>query len=402
MTTQSRRSFLTGAAAAGLGLLSGKEALALYDTPFGGAPADDPNLPTMTTDIVVVGAGAAGHAAAVEARKAGSAVIIVEKMGSIGGNSAISQGLMSVPGTPAQKALGIEDSPELFIRDMMAVSYCGHPGHTAMLAREALPTYEWTVSELGVRWRRNRVEQEIEQSVPRAVAVESGSGNGLMIPLHERARALGTEFALNEQVVRLIGDMYDGIKGVLVRNTRTGSMRRILARRGVILAAGGFGADVVFRQFCNPRLSERVGTTTQPGSTSEMLREAARIGAWVIHLHYISCIPDANPDEKGWGISWQFSRYCAGAQGLWVVRQTGERFTNEMGSGVDRTNAVFDVLRAGNEVIAVSDARAVRHPRSSIFSEEQVEALVARGYVMRFPTLEALAAELEIPLERIR
>ena len=44
-----------------------------------------------------------------------------------------------------------------------------------------------------------------------------------------------------------------------------------------------------FRQRYNQRLSEHVGTATQPGSTSEVLREAARIGAWLVHLQYITC-----------------------------------------------------------------------------------------------------------------
>lgn len=177
---------------------------------------------------------------------------------------------------------------------------------------------------------------------------------------------------------------------------------RFRARFGVVLAAGGFGADIDFRAFCNPRLSERVGTTTQPGSTSEVLRAAAKIGAWIIHLQYISCIPDANPDEKGWGSCWQFTRYCAGAQGIWVERNTGRRFTNEMGSAADRTNAVFDALREEKDLIAIADARAVRHPRSGIFTEEDVKTLVARGYVTEFDTLESLADELEMPLESLR
>lgn len=365
-------------------------------------PKDDPRLPTAVTDVLVVGSGAAGAAAAVEARKAGAQVLVIEKMGSLGGNSVIAQGLMSVPGTPMQRAFGVEDSPEAFAADMLRVSYCGHPGHIALLAREALSTWKWTVEELGVRWTPDRVEQEIEQSRPRAVVIASGSGAGLMYPLLDRARALGAGFVLNEQVVRLLERPNDGrIFGVIVRNTRSGRLRRILARRGVVLAAGGFGADVAFRSFCNARLSERVGTTTQPGSTSEVLREAARVGARTIHLQYIFCIPDANPDEKGWGATWQFSRYAAGAQGLWVVRQTGERFTNEMGSTEERTNAVFDCLRAGRDMVAVADARAARHPRSTIFGRDDVENLVARGFVMKFPTLEALAHELGIPFKRL-
>lgn len=73
-------------------------------------------------DVVVIGSGAAGLAAALEARRAGARVVILEKMGSIGGNSVISEGLVGVPGTPMQAALGIHDSPALFAEDLLAAA----------------------------------------------------------------------------------------------------------------------------------------------------------------------------------------------------------------------------------------------------------------------------------------
>ena len=75
-----------------------------------------------TFDVVVVGSGAAGLAAALEARKAGAEVIVLEKMGSIGGNSVISQGLAAVPGTPQQSEAGIGDNPELMFNDLIKVT----------------------------------------------------------------------------------------------------------------------------------------------------------------------------------------------------------------------------------------------------------------------------------------
>lgn len=73
-----------------------------------------------------------------------------------------------------------------------------------------------------------------------------------------------------------------------------------------------------------------------------------------------------------------------------------------MGSTEERTNAVFDCLRVGRDMVAVADDRAVRHPRSTIFGRDDVEDLVARGFVMKFPSLEVLSRELGIPFERLR
>lgn len=65
-----------------------------------------------TFDVVVIGSGFAGLAAAIEARLAGASVCVLEKMRVIGGNSIINGGIMGVPGTPMQKKEGLEDSPE--------------------------------------------------------------------------------------------------------------------------------------------------------------------------------------------------------------------------------------------------------------------------------------------------
>ena len=72
-----------------------------------------------TFDVVVIGSGFAGLAAAIEARLAGASVCVLEKMRVHGGNSAINGGIMGVPGTPMQKKQGYEDSPELMAEDMI-------------------------------------------------------------------------------------------------------------------------------------------------------------------------------------------------------------------------------------------------------------------------------------------
>ena len=401
---QSRRRFLadTALGAAGLGLgaagMESAQAQTKWEKMIKG-------LQTVTTDVLIVGSGAAGTAAAIEARRSGASVLVIEKMGSLGGSSIISRGALAVPRSPMQRAMGIDDSPEHFADDLMSSAYCGHPGRIECLALEALPTFEWLTNEIGVRWVMDAVGSEIEQSVPRSAIVAGDGAAALMMPLLDRARTLDAEFEVNEKLLHLITrETYDGVAvtGAVVENTRTGLRRCINVRRGVVLAAGGFAADAPFRQRYNQRLSEHVGTATQPGSTSEVLREAARIGAWLVHLQYITCIPDANPVEKGWGTSWQFSRWCAGAQGLWVERQTGRRFVNEMSSTAERTNGVFDVLNADRDVVAIADARAVRHPGSMVFTASDVELLVSRGFVQKYETLALLAQACGIPLSNLK
>ena len=71
-------------------------------------------------DLIIIGSGFAGLAAALEARKHCSSIIVLEKMRVPGGNSIISGGLVAAAGSELQKQAGIEDSPELMMADMLA------------------------------------------------------------------------------------------------------------------------------------------------------------------------------------------------------------------------------------------------------------------------------------------
>lgn len=109
-----------------------------------------------------------GLACAIEARKAGASVLVLEKMRAYGGNSTINGGIMSVPGNAAQNKLGIKDSPELLAEDMIreGLGY-NYPDKVLTMAKQAMATYEWTVNELHVEWIPDRVGAEGGHSVPR-------------------------------------------------------------------------------------------------------------------------------------------------------------------------------------------------------------------------------------------
>lgn len=70
-------------------------------------------------DVLVVGSGFAGLAAALEAAEQRAKVALIEKMPAFGGNSAINGGAFAVAGSPLQEKEGIKDSPELMLKDMI-------------------------------------------------------------------------------------------------------------------------------------------------------------------------------------------------------------------------------------------------------------------------------------------
>lgn len=107
-----RRRVLGGALGS---LVAGAAATAAHASPIKPEHFDE------TYDVVIVGSGFAGLSAAYEAVKKGvKKILILEKMEAWGGNSALCGALMCMPLTKMQKAKGIEDSPELLVKDMMA------------------------------------------------------------------------------------------------------------------------------------------------------------------------------------------------------------------------------------------------------------------------------------------
>ena len=118
-------------------------------------------------DIIVIGSGFAGLAAAIEAKIAGSSVIVLEKMKGYGGNSTISDGVMAAAGTAKQADRGIEDSPQLMYADMIKAGLgLNHPELVRTLTEKSAETFQWTVDYLGVKYL-DRVDQFGGHSVAR-------------------------------------------------------------------------------------------------------------------------------------------------------------------------------------------------------------------------------------------
>ena len=70
-------------------------------------------------DVIIIGSGFVGLAAAIEAVNAGASVIILEKMKGRGGNSVISDGLVAAARSALQIEKGIKDSPQTMFEDML-------------------------------------------------------------------------------------------------------------------------------------------------------------------------------------------------------------------------------------------------------------------------------------------
>ena len=401
MTDISRRNWLKTAAVSSTLMASGITAAS--------AKAVDP-MPTKwdeTFDVVVIGSGFAGLAAAIEARLAGASVCVLEKMRTIGGNSIINGGIMGVPGSPMQKREGLEDSPELMAEDMFREGNgLNHREKVLHMCEQALATWEWTVKELGVEWVQERVAQEGGHSVPRCAITKNGSGSGIVLKEVEKLKSLGVVPRTRVFMEKIIRDADGRVKGVQVRegykfpDANSGKVKFIAAKRAVVLAHGGFGADVKFRSIQDPKLTEKLGTTCQPGATSEAWRESARIGCHMIQTDWIQCAPWTAPSEKGMGIALFFAQGAAAMFGVWVEDKNGTRFVDELANRKVRADAIMNLLNQGVHCYAVADSKGVEP--MGISRPGLLEKMLERKCVRRYDTLEALAAGEKINLEGLK
>ncbi|MDD5169754.1 MAG: flavocytochrome c, partial [Syntrophales bacterium] len=391
--TLTRRNFLktTGSAVAAAGLVTGGLTLGASKT----EAAPLPKKWNETFDIVIIGSGFAGLAAAYEAKKAGASVVVLEKMRTPGGNSIINGGVVSAAGSPVQAAKGIKDSPELLLKDMLKAGLdMNHVELAKMVADRSLETVMWTIDELGVKYKKDHVSQEGGHSVPRMYSTYNQSGSAIVTRQLAKLKELGVQPRLQSYLTQIFRDADGRVKGVEIREgyvfpkADSGKVKTIKARKAVILATGGFGEDINFRTIQDPRLSEKILTTNQPGATSEALREALRIGCTPLQLSWIQLGPWCSPDEKGMGIAAFFGQGCGAQYGLWINTKTGRRFVNELADRKIRADAI---LREGNKCLAFCDQNGTKT------MPELIPKFIERGTVKTYDSLEAMAKAYDVP-----
>jgi flavocytochrome c len=358
----------------------------------------DPNY-AECFDVIVIGSGFAGLAAAIEAKRAGASVVVLEKMKAAGGNSIISDGGIAVPAAREQAAQHIEDFKELFYEDMMraGLNY-NQPALVHALAEGANDAFEWSKSYLGVPYL-DKIEIFGGHSVPRCFTAEGITGSTIIKQMLKKVRELGIPIFYQHQFLEFLRDKNGSISGMRVLrgydNSRPelGEKIELFARRGIILATGGFGADVAFRQAQDARLGDHLDTTNKPFTTAEALQEALRIGAQPVDLKYVQLGPWASPDERGYGVGPYFSEYVVFQYGIVVDPVTGKRFCNEL---ADRKTLSDAMLTIEHPCVGIADKVGVEQ------SGWNIDKCLQKGVVKAFSSIEGLAEQYDISTESLQ
>ncbi len=395
----SRRDFIkaTGSATA----LAGVAASGILMGPGQADAAEPPKKWDDETDVVVVGSGFAGMAAAIEASEAGASVVVLEKMRTYGGNSIINGGVMAVAGSDLQEQKGIQDSPDLMLEDMMKAGlYMNHPELAGMVAYQSRDAYNWCKDHLGVKFAGmlHMGGHTVARSCPTSIYSGSEIVNKEMAKLKE----LGVKVSTGTYLEKLFQGKDGRVIGVQVRegykfpDEKSGTVRTIKAKKAVVMASGGFSNDVAFRMIQDPKLIAKVESTNQPGATAEALKEALRIGATPVQISWIQLGPWASPDEKGFGIGPHFATGAVFTYGIMVDPDTGKRFISELADRKIRADAI---IRTGHPAIGIADDEGAHKAGGP---PGLLEKVLDRGVVKKYDSLEALAKDHNIPFAALK
>lgn len=287
-----------------------------------------PEIQDASYTVVVLGAGGAGLCAAIEAKTNGAEnVVLVEKMPYAGGNTLLSYAELACAGNWLQKEKGIEDSNELFAKEMWEGG--GKLARKEMVdtvVYNALDAAVWLRDTIGVKYQDYLVH-EGGHSVPRAVEpIELGPG--MIEPLLAKAKELGIEILYNTKAEEFV--VNDG-RVVGVKVSSGGKTATLTADKGIVLATGGFGANVEMREKYNKRwetLGESVQTTNSPAIVGDGIIMAEKIGAQLEGMEHIQLYPFNNPAT---GVFYGIEAPSWSGEGIIYVNKDGNRFVNELG-----------------------------------------------------------------------
>ena len=351
---------------------------------------DDKGTETIIdTDVVVVGAGGTGLAAAASAFEQGAKVVVLEKLAATGGSTALSGGGISATGTKFQVEKGITDTKDSWMtlwKERQSTSNPDgmYPNYDFVdyFMDEAIYTTEWLVDYVGHEYvaimgfgldpverlhfafsdKTTKGGTSLTQNIEKFL-VENN------VPIYTETKAL-------ELMTNASGD----VVGVIAEN-KEGKV--IVNAKKVIMATGGFAqSPELLERFIPEVAKSNPLSIASVGSTGEGMLMAEAVGAvfyeepWVIGLGIASKVPGTGGMMMDWT-----KIYINGA---------GERFTNEQTHYAIATNKLIEQDKTWVIVDSTEANQAI---------VDAVEAILPSEEAVKADTLEGLAEAMGVPVE---
>lgn len=231
----------------------------------------------LSTDVIVVGAGACGLCAALAARDGGAEVIVLERDPTPLGTTAMSTGLIPAAGTPEQSARGIVDTPDLLAADILAKAKGEtDAGVVGRLAAESAETVAWLKGTHGAPLTLLDGFTYPGHSVMRMMGTPNRTGSELIAALQAAAEAAGAMIVTDARATDLFADPDGSVGGVAY--VRPDGTRETLGCAALVLATCGFAGDRAMVERWIPEIADGA-FHGHPGATGDAVRWGEALGA---------------------------------------------------------------------------------------------------------------------------
>jgi aspartate oxidase len=312
----------------------------------------------VSVDVLVVGSGASGLAAAVSAHRAGARVAIAAKGSLQSCNSAKAQGGI-------QAAFGADDSPEQHAEDVWKSSHETADRHLVdVLTTEAPGAIHW-LEELGVQFTRENGGYRLAKcggaSRKRLLQVGDRTGHAITAALRDAVEASSVQ-VFARSPLSLLEPAESGWRAVCGEHA--------IEAGSVVLAAGGR---------CYREAEERGElSTNHPGATGEVTQIAVDLGAEARDLDALQYHPNGGAwpaNMQGYSIPETTRAY-----GATLLNAEREEFTDPLGPRDEVSQAIFDEVAAGRGVETPDGRPAVYLDTTRV---PEADADVSLPYMLR-------------------
>lgn len=332
-------------------------------------------------DIVVVGAGVSGMIAALEAANAGKEVILVDKLGVLGGaDTMLISTFTRAVGTsiPAEKEAG-NFTPEDLVKYNVGVITKGDSPYSETtlqtVAERSGEMVDWLVG-LGVPFAKFNVKD-----LSWNTADGSAPGPHIVKALKEQLDAKNVDYRLSTKATKLIAEN-GAVTGVELESPE-GNYK--ITAKAVILATGGFAANPELVQKYDSRWLNRPSTGSS-AATGDGIIMASEIGADTYNMTEIKSNNLAYVTKSGAAVS-----LTALKNYIVLVNHDGKRFVDESHSS-NNFKSLAMMEQEGHEAYAIFDQKAI--DKLKLISDYNNQ-----GYFASADTLEELAGKIDVDKE---
>lgn len=331
----------------------------------------------LSSDVIVVGGGAAGMAATIRLEEAGKSVILVEKTSSLGGTIRVSGGNQVVQGSKVQKEAGVtNDSVKSMEEDFLKNGdQLNDAELLGIYAKNVGAATDWLSDDVGVRYNmEGGLHQLAEYAINRELAYDEG-GIGAAETLNDKVHATDANVLLNTVAKHLIVEN-GKVTGVEAESQK--GKKYTLKADAVILATGGYGNNNDLLP-ASARNGLFYGLDSSNGEGLVMAVEDANAGT--THMEYIKEYPNGVETSKKHAKSTIAGNITAFSKAAILVNQKGERVVNEKASNHDILNALKK--QSGETLYLVMDEATFNEWKTKLaaagLSEDMIDAYVANN-----------------------